>query len=93
MVSAETLLNYAHWKINFTTHTHDYDKQLGFVISNNNKPIELLSSRLSKPQNNYTTTEKELLLKVDGLNQFRGIIIGYEINIFQIIIIWSMLQT
>ena len=37
------------------------DKQLGAVISHNNKPISLFSRRLSNPQRNYTTTKKELL--------------------------------
>ena len=37
MVSAETLLNYPDWKIPFTVHTDAPDKQLGAVISQNNK--------------------------------------------------------
>ena len=39
MVSAETLLGYPYWKINFTVHTNVSDKQLDAVISQNNKPI------------------------------------------------------
>ena len=58
MVSAETLLSYPDWKLPFTVHTGESDKQLGDVISQNNKPIDFLSRRLSKPQCNYTTTEK-----------------------------------
>ena len=58
MVSAEMLLSYTDWKIPFTVHTNTYDKQLGAFISQNNKPISFLSRRFSKPQRNYTTTEK-----------------------------------
>ena len=58
MVSAETLLNYPDWTINLTLHTYDSDKQLGAVISQNDKPIDLFSRKLSNTQNNYTTTEK-----------------------------------
>ena len=61
MVSAEILLNYPGCKLPFTVHTDVSDKQLGDVISYNNKPIAFFSRRLSKPQRNYTTTEKELL--------------------------------
>ena len=61
MVSAETLLSYTDWKMPFTVHTGAYDKQLGAVISHNKNPIHFFSRRLSKPQCNYTTTEKELL--------------------------------
>ena len=82
MVSAETLLSYPYWKISFTDHTNASDKQLGAVISRNNKPIELFSRTLSKPQCNYTTNKKELLAIVEHINQFHGILFGYEINVF-----------
>ena len=82
MVSAETLLSYPNWKLPFTVHTDDYDKQLGDVISHNNKPIAFLSRKLSKPQRNYTRTENELLAIVEWLKKSQGIIFGYEINIF-----------
>ena len=61
MVSAETLLSYRDWTIPCKVHTDASDKQLGSVISQNNKPIEFFSRRLRKPQRNYTMTEKELL--------------------------------
>ena len=65
MVSAETLLSYPDWKLPFTVHTDDSDKNLGAVIIKNNKTIALFSIRLSKPHRNYTTTEKELLVIVE----------------------------
>ena len=37
---------------------------------------------MSKPQRNYTTTEKELLAIVECLKKSLGIILGYEINVF-----------
>ena len=43
MVSAETLLIYPDWIIPFTVHTDASDKQLGAVISPNNKPIGFFS--------------------------------------------------
>ena len=82
MVSADTLLIYPDWKLTFTVHTDAYDKQLGDVISKNNKPIAFFSRILSKPQCNYTTTKKELLATVECLKQFRGILFGYEIKVF-----------
>ena len=82
VVSAETLISYTYWKIPFTVHTDASYKQLGAVISQNNKPIAFFSRRLSKPQVNYTTTEKKLLAIVEFLKQLQGIIFGYEINVF-----------
>ena len=82
MVSAETLISYPDWKLTFTFHTDASDKQLGYVISQNNKQIAFYSIILSNPHHNYTTTVKELLAIVECLKQFRGIIFGYEINVF-----------
>ena len=82
MASAENLLSFPYWTIHFMVHTDASDKQLGAVISYNNKPIAFLSRRPIKPQRNYTTTKKELLAIVECLKQFRVILIGYEINIF-----------
>ena len=42
MVSAETLLSYPDWKIPFTVHTDASGKNLGAVISQNNKPVTFL---------------------------------------------------
>ena len=82
MVFVETLLSYSYWTIPFTVHTDASDKHLGAVIIHNNKHIALFSRRISNTQHNYTTTDKELLAIVELLKQFRGIIIGYEINVF-----------
>ena len=67
MISTETLLNYTDWTIPFTVHTDASDQQLGAVISQNNKHISFFSRKLSKPQRNYTTPEKELILIVECL--------------------------
>ena len=58
MVSAETLLHHPDFTIPFMVHTDVCDKQLGAIISHNNKPIGSFSRRLSNPQHNYTTTKK-----------------------------------
>ena len=63
-------------------HTDASDKQLGAVISQNNKPIAFFSQRLTKLQRNYTTSEKELLSIVECLKQFRNILFGYEIHVY-----------
>ena len=82
MVSAETLISYPDWKLPFTVQTDAYDKHLGAVISQNNKPIAFFYRKPINPQRNYTTTEKEMLEIVEFLKKFRGIIFGCEISIF-----------
>ena len=37
---------------------------------------------LYSSQHNCNTTKKELLAVVEGLNEFRGILFGYKINLF-----------
>ena len=58
MVSVETLMSYPDCKLPFTVHTDDSDKKLSAVISQKNKIIDFLSSKLSKPHINYTKTEE-----------------------------------
>ena len=52
------------------------------VMIKNNKPIALYSRRLSKPLRNYTKIKKELIVIVECLKQYQGVILGYEINVF-----------
>ena len=90
MVSAETLLNYTDWMIPFTVHIYTSDKKSSAVISTNNKSISCLSRRSSKPQHNYNMTENELILILECLKKYLGVIFGYEINVFSDNKIWSM---
>ena len=50
--SEETILNYPDWTVPFTIQTYASGKQMGAVISQNNKPIGFFSLRLSKSQFN-----------------------------------------
>ena len=70
------------WKIPSDVHIDASDKQLGAVISQNDKPINLFLMKLINQQSNYTTTEKELLSIVECQKQFHGIFSGYEINVY-----------
>ena len=80
-VSADTLLNSINWKIPFTVHMDFLNKRLGDVISQNNLSICFVSGILGKPQFNYTTLYKDLILLVELLKQSLGIIFVYEINV------------
>ena len=58
MVSSDTLFSYPYWKIIYNLNTYASDKQLGDVISQNNKPIVFFSRILIKPQFNYNMRDK-----------------------------------
>ena len=92
MVSAETLLRDPDQKLPFTFHNNASDKKLGDVISQKNRPIAFFSTRFNKTQRNYTKTEKELIVIVEHLKKFCGILFGYEIDLFLDHKTWSMPQ-
>ena len=58
MISATNFLSYQYWTITFTVRTNTSDKHFSDAISHNNKPIGLVSRRLSKSQHNVTMTKK-----------------------------------
>ena len=52
------------------------------MISQEGKPIAFFSRKLNKAQQNYTTTEKELLSIVECVKEFRNILFGYPIRVY-----------
>ena len=82
MVCVETLLTYPDWSKPFDIHTDASDYQLGAVISQEGKPIAFFSRKLNSAQQNYTTTEKELLSIVECVKEFRNILFGYKIRVY-----------
>ena len=48
MVSAENLMSYPYWTTSFTVHTNASDKQLGALISQNNKKYLFILNKTKK---------------------------------------------
>ncbi len=57
-------------------------KQLGAVITQENRPITLFSRKLSGVQSKYTVTKLELLANVETLKEFNGMLWGQRINVY-----------
>jgi hypothetical protein len=79
MICREVMLTFLDFSKPFHIYTDASDKQLGAVITQDEKPIAFYSTKLSSAQQRYTTGEQELLSIVETLREFRNILLGYNI--------------
>jgi hypothetical protein len=56
--------------------------QLGAVITQDNRPIEFFSRKLSETQTKYSVTKIELLAIDETLKEFRGMLWGHQIKVY-----------
>ena len=82
MIRREVLKVYPDFNAPFEIHTDASRLQLGAVISQKGKPIAFYSIKMNSAQQNYTTTEKELLSIVETLKEFRKILLGHQITVY-----------
>ncbi len=66
----------------FEIYTDASSKQLGAVITQDNRPIAFFSQKLSNMQCKYSVTEIELLAIVETLKDFKGMLWGQNIKVF-----------
>lgn len=78
-LSQLTCLAYPDFSQAFEIHTDASDKQLGAVISQNERPKAFYTRKLNNAQQKYTTTERELLSIVETLKEFRNILLGQKL--------------
>ena len=57
-------------------------RQLGAVITHDNRPIEFFSRKLTDVQQRYSVTEIELLAIVETLKEFKGMLWGQKIKVY-----------
>jgi hypothetical protein len=79
IICRESMLNFPDFCKPFHIYTDASDKQLGAVITQDEKPIEVYNRKLNSPQQRYTTGEQELLSIVETLCEFCNILLGYKI--------------
>ena len=82
IVTRDALLIYPDFNKHFYIHTDASESQIGAVISQEGKPIDIYSRKLIGPQQPYTVTEKELLSIVETLKEFFTVLFCQSINIY-----------
>ncbi len=78
----ELVLAYPDFSKPFEIYTDASTKQLGVVITQENRPIEFFSWKLSGAQSKYTVTKLELLAIVEMLKEFNKMLWGQWINVY-----------
>ena len=66
-LACEVLLVYLDYSLPFEIYTDASKRQMGAIITQNNRPITFWSRKLSDTQRKYTVTELELLSIVERL--------------------------
>ncbi len=72
----KVVLAYPDYSKAFEIYTDPSSKQLGAVITQDNRPVTFFSQKLSVSQSKYSVTEIQLLAIVKTLKEFKGMLWG-----------------
>ncbi len=81
-IAREVVLVYPDFSKVFEIYTDALSKQLGAVITQENRPIAFFSWTLSTMQRKYSSTKIELLAMVETLQEFKGMLWGQSIKVY-----------
>ena len=82
VIARDVILAYPNFSEEFVIFTDASTRQLGGVITQNNRPIAFFSRKLTAAQQKYTVTELELLSIVELLKEFKGMLLGQKLTIY-----------
>jgi hypothetical protein len=82
MIARDVVLAYPDFSKKFVIYTDASKRQLGAVITQDNRPIAFFSRKLNSAQQKYSITELELLSIVETLKEFKGMLFGQEIEVY-----------
>ena len=74
------VLCFPDFKKQFTLTTDAFNYGLGAVLSQEGHPCLFISRTLSKAEQNYTTSEKELLAIVSGMKRLRQYLLVFDFS-------------
>jgi hypothetical protein len=76
IVCREVMLTFTVFSKPFHIYTDASDKQLGALITHDEKPISFYSRKLNSAQQRYTTGEQEALSIIETFREFRNNLLG-----------------
>jgi hypothetical protein len=81
-IDKDVVLAHPDYSKVFEIYTDASSKQLGALITQDNRPIVFFGWKLSNAQRKYSITEIELLAIVKTLKEFKGMLWGQNIKVF-----------
>ncbi len=81
-IAREVILAYPDYSKVFKIYTDTSSKQLGAVITQENRPIAFFRRKLSTTQRKYSVTKIELLAIVETLKELKGMLWGQSMKVF-----------
>jgi hypothetical protein len=81
-IAKEVVLAYLDYSKIFEIYTDTSSKQIGAVITQDNRSIAFFCWKLSSMQSKYSVTNIELLTIVKTLKEFKGMLWGQSIKVF-----------
>ncbi len=83
-IAKEVVLAYPAYPKVFEIYTDASSKQVGAVITQDNRPITFFSWKLSVVQHKYSVTKIELLAIVETLHNLKGMLWGQSIKVLNV---------
>jgi len=87
-LAREVLLAYPNYGELLEIYTDASTKQLGAVITQNNRALAFFSRKLNAVQQKYSVIELELLSITEYLKEFKGMLWGQKLRVFTDHKIW-----